>query len=124
MVGDNRYLIIRRLVETVGGTPSPGDLETDLLEKYLTAIGGTPVPGDSFINLLVKIVTIKGGTPRPGDNEWNLLMKWLETEGQCLCNGMIIDLWRKLLSVTDSCGENQPDSVVLAQAGPGGPFNV
>jgi len=98
MIGDNRYLLLRRLVESVGGTPLPGDLETDLLEKYLTAIGGTPLPGDDFNVLLRKIVTLKGGTPTPGDNEWNLLVKWLQAEGECrACGDWPIDLWRKIV---------------------------
>lgn len=107
MIGDNRYLIIRRLLKNAGGSPLPGDLESDLLEKYLILIGGTPLPGDDFNVLLRKIVIIKGGTPTPGDNEWNLLVKWLQAKGECrACGDMIIDLWRKILD--SEVGEVEP----------------
>lgn len=99
MIGETRYLILWRILESAGGIPLPGDLETDLLEKYLIIIGGTPVPGDTFYNLLVKIVDIKGGTPAPGDKEWDLLVKWLVAEGECrACGDATHDLWRRILA--------------------------
>jgi len=122
MVGDNKYLILRRLVEAAGGEPLAGDLETDLLEKYLRAIGGTPVPGDDFNVLLRKVVIIKGGTPTPGDTEWNLLVKWLQTLDECRkCGDMIIDLWRRILAESAEPSEPTgppPDAPFLSWVGP------
>lgn len=104
MIGDSVYNIIWQLVENAGGTPSPGDLETDLLRKYLDAIKtgsddeNDPAQGDTFIVLLAKIVRRKGGIPSPGDGEWNLLVKWLELEGECRrCGDLIHSLWKKIL---------------------------
>lgn len=104
MIGDSVYHIIWQLVENAGGAPLPGDLEHDLLQKYLDVIKtgsddeNDPSPGDTFIVLLAKIVRRKGGTPAQGDGEWNLLVKWLELEGECRrCGDLIHSLWRKLL---------------------------
>lgn len=97
---DTIHDILRKLVESVGGTPRPGDNKRDLLAKYLRAIGGTPIPGDTFYDLLVKIVRIKGGTPTPGDRHWDLLVKWLKAEGECpSCADSVRDLWKKILEL-------------------------
>lgn len=102
-LAQDRYWYLWKLVDGAGGTPSPGDSETVLLQKYLTAIGGTPVPGDDFNILLRKVVILKGGTPTPGDNEWNLLVKWLQAEGECrACGDSVYDLWRKILEMQES----------------------
>lgn len=118
MIGDTRYLIIRRILENAGGTPLAGDLETDLLEKYLVIIGGTPSPGDHFNVLLRKIVIAKGGIPTPGDDEWDLLEKWLETLGECrACGDSIYDLWRKILEMEEAEEAVPPAPEIRVQQG-------
>lgn len=112
-VGDGKYHIIWKLVESVGGIPRSGDSLRDLLAKYLTAIGGSPVPGDGFNELLRKIVIIKGGTPTPGDKEWDLLVKWLQAEGECrACGDSPHDLWLKILALP-----TLPEGPLLASVG-------
>lgn len=117
--GDSIYDMLRKLVESAGGTPSPGDDQRTLLAKYLTAIGGTPIPGDTFYDLLVKVVRIKGGTPRPGDTQWGLLVKWLETLGECrACGDSVFDLWKKILAA-ESEMTAEPSEVRVQQGATG-----
>ena len=55
--GDDKIVLLGKLVQSLGGDVSPNDSENTLLAKLLNRVDGLASPGDTDAQILAKILS-------------------------------------------------------------------